>query len=208
MIIQGSPEWHALRRGKHTASRTPDVIARTRSGYGASRANYEAQLIAERLTGEVIEGYTNGSMQWGSEKEPEARMYYADTVIEPVTEIGFVNHPTIAMSGASPDGLVGDHGLVEIKCPNTATHIETLLSGTIPDKYQVQMLWQMACTERQWCDYVSFDPRLPPEMRLFVKRLEWDQSRASTLSDEVVKFLAEVDAKVARLTRKYIAKAA
>jgi putative phage-type endonuclease len=203
MIIQGSPEWFALRCGKVTASRICDLIAKTKSGWGASRANYAAQLIAERLTGEVIEGYTNSAMQWGTATEPEARLAYADTVIEPVEEIGFVDHPSIAMSGASPDGLVGSEGLLELKCPNTATHIETLLGGSIPDKYQVQMLWQMGCTNRDWCDFVSYDPRLPPEMRMFVKRLERNAKRIKELEEQVSIFLDEVEAKVLRLLQKY-----
>jgi putative phage-type endonuclease len=203
MIIQGSPEWFALRCGKVTASRICDLIAKTKSGWGASRANYAAQLIAERLTGEVIEGYTNSAMQWGTATEPEARLAYADTVIEPVEEIGFVDHPSIAMSGASPDGLVGSEGLLELKCPNTATHIETLLGGSIPDKYQVQMLWQMGCTNRDWCDFVSYDPRLPPEMRMFVKRLERNAKRIQELEEQVSIFLDEVETKVLRLLQKY-----
>jgi putative phage-type endonuclease len=204
MVIQGTPEWFALRAGKATGSRIPDVIAKTKSGWGSSRANYEAQLIAERLTGEVIEGYTNASMAWGTETEPAGRAAYADTVIEPVTEIGFVEHKLILMSGCSPDALVGLDGLAEIKCPNTATHIQTLLGGVIPDKYQVQMLWQMACTERKWCDFVSYDPRMPASMRLFVKRLERDDKRIALLEEQVAEFLAEVAAKVAALKAKFI----
>lgn len=203
MVVQGSPEWLAQRCGKVTASRIADVIARTKNGWGASRANYAAQLIAERLTGEVTESYTNAAMQWGTATEPEARLAYADRVIEPVTEIGFVPHPRIAMTGASPDGLVGDYGLVEIKAPNTATHIDTLLGGVIPDKYQTQMLWQMACCERAWCDFCSYDPRMPPEMRLFVRRLERDDKRIAELEEQVSAFLAEVAGKVADLRRKF-----
>jgi putative phage-type endonuclease len=203
MVIQGTPEWFALRAGKVTASRVCDVIAKTKSGWGASRANYAAQLIVERLTGEVADSYTNSAMAWGTATEPEARLHYADTVIEPVVEVGFVDHPTIAMSGASPDGLVGSDGLVELKCPNSATHIETLDGGSIPDKYQVQMLWQLACTNRDWCDFVSYDPRLPPEMRMFVKRLERNAKRIKELEEQVSIFLDEVEAKVLRLLQKY-----
>jgi putative phage-type endonuclease len=200
---QGSPSWFAARCGKATASRICDIIAKTRGGWGASRANYAAQLIAERLTGEVIEGYTNTAMAWGTATEPEARLAYADTVIEPVTECGFVDHPRIAFSGASPDGLVGHDGLVEIKCPNTTTHIEFLLNETIQDKYQVQMLWQMSCTGSVWCDFVSYDPRFTLKP-MFVKRLEADPKRIAQLEEQVAEFLAEVAAKVAALKAKFI----
>lgn len=200
---QQSPEWFAERCGKVTASRIADVIARTKTGWRASRANYAAQLIVERLTGEVAESYSNAAMQWGAVIEPEARQAYAERVIERVTEIGFVPHPRIAMTGASPDGLVGDDGLLEIKCPQSASHIETLRGGAIPDKYQVQMLWQMACAERAWCDFVSYDPRMPEEMRLFVRRVERDDKRIAEIEEQVSAFLDDVAAQVAELRGKY-----
>jgi len=202
-IVQGSPEWFAARLGRVTASRVADVIARTKSGWGASRANYAAQLVAERLTKTVAETFTNDAMRWGTEQEPFARAAYEFYRDADVTEVGFVEHPRIAMSGASPDGLVGADGLVEIKAPNTATHIETLLGGAAPAKYLCQVQWQMACTGRPWCDFVSFDPRLPAEMRLFVRRVERDAARINELEDAVAAFLAEVDATVAELTRIY-----
>jgi putative phage-type endonuclease len=202
-IIQGSPEWHALRCGKVTASRVADLIAKTKSGWGASRANYMAELIAERLTGEVAQGFTNAAMQWGTEKEPDARAAYAFYVDADVTEIGFVDHPRIPMTGASPDGLVGIAGLVEFKCPNTSTHIDTLLGDPIAAKYNTQMQWQMACTGRDWCDWVSYDPRMPEAMRLFVRRVTRDPIVISYLEDSVAEFLAELDKKVAELKRRY-----
>lgn len=202
-IVQGSPEWHAMRLGRVTASRIGDVIAKTKSGASASRGNYLAQLVAERLTGEAAESYTNAAMQWGSEQEASARAAYAFFTASTVTEIGFAEHPTIAMAGASPDGLVGNDGLLEIKCPNTATHIETLLGGTIPGKYQAQMLWQMACTGRAWCDFVSFDPRMPADMQLFIKRMPRDETRIADLESEVRRFLAELEATVASLLKTY-----
>jgi putative phage-type endonuclease len=202
-IIQGSPEWFAIRCGKVTASRVADVVAKTKTGWGASRANYMAELIAERLTGESAERYTNAAMQWGTDKEPEARAAYEFRTDLAVTEIGFVMHPQIYASGASPDGLVAADGLVEIKCPNTATHIETLLGGSVPSKYVTQMQWQMACTGRQWCDFVSFDPRMPESMRLFVHRIKRDGIHISTLETDIRSFLAEVDDKVKSLTGLY-----
>lgn len=202
-IEQGSLAWHSLRLGKVTASRVADVIAKTKSGYSTTRANYAAQLIAERLTGTLAESYSNAAMQWGTEQEPEARLAYEFRTDVEVEQIAFVDHPSIAMSGASPDGLVGTDGLVEIKCPITATHLDTLRDEIIPCKYETQMLWQMACTGRQWCDFVSFDPRLPENMRLYVKRLARDQARIAELEADVSTFLSEIDATVAELIRKY-----
>lgn len=207
MIEQGSPEWHAMRCGKVTASRIADMLAKTKTGWGASRANYKAQLVAERLTGVVAEGFTNAAMEWGKEKEAEARAAYGFYTNETVELIDFVTHPVMLMSGASPDALVGMDGLVEIKCPNTATHIETLLGGSVPGKYQFQMQWQMACTGRWWCDFVSYDPRMPEDMRLFVRRLERDEEAIAMIEKETRVFLAEIDATVAQLTSMYRAAA-
>jgi putative phage-type endonuclease len=203
-IIQGSPEWFALRVGKVTASRVADVIATTKSGPSASRTNYLAELVAERLTGAPADRYSNAAMSWGTEKEPEARAAYTFAHEADVGEIGFVDHPKIAMTGASPDGLIGDLGLIEIKCPNTATHIETLIGQKVPGKYVTQMMWQMACTGRAWCDFASFDPRLPAEMRLFVKRVHRDDEMIAELEREVSAFLADLDAKVAQLQALYV----
>ena len=199
-VEQRSPEWFASRLGKVTASRVADVIAKTKSGYSASRDNYMAQLICERLTGQQGESFTNAAMTWGTETEPLARSAfeaYADVMVE---EVGFVPHPRIRDSGASPDGLVGLFGMLEIKCPNTATHIDTLLTQTVPGKYITQMQWQMRCCERQWCEFVSFDPRLPQDLQLFVKRVEFDPEYVAMLEKEVIQFLAELDDKVNKLT--------
>lgn len=203
MIVQGSPEWFAARCGKVTASRVADVIAKTKSGYGASRANYAAELIAERLTGTTSLGFTNSAMQWGTDQEPFARAFYAARNGVTVYEVGFVDHPEVAMSGASPDGYVGEDGLLEVKCPNTATHLDTLLGETVPAKYMTQIQWQLACTGRAWCDFASYDPRLPEPIRLFVKRVPADVSLIVELETEVSAFIREIDEKVARLTEKY-----
>ena len=202
-IIQGSQEWFALRCGKVTASRVADLIARTKSGWGASRANYMAQLIAERLTETVAPSYTNAAMQWGTDHEPDARAAYEFRNDCDVVEVGFIEHPEICDSGASPDGLIGSDGLVEFKCPNTATHIDTLLSRTIEGKYLTQMQWQMACTARQWCDFVSYDPRMPEAMRLYVRRVPRDDVVIAQLENDVREFLTELRAKVAELTKLY-----
>jgi putative phage-type endonuclease len=200
---QQTNEWFAARLGKVTASRVADVIAKTKTGYSASRDNYMAQLICERLTGQKGESFTNAAMEWGTQTEPLARSAYENARSLLVKEVGFINHPRIEMSGASPDGLVGDDGLVEIKCPNTATHIDTLLSGKVPTKYITQMQWQMLCCQRKWCDFVSFDNRLPEHLQLFVQEVEFDPEYCAMLEKEVSQFLAELDSKVAKLKEKY-----
>jgi putative phage-type endonuclease len=202
-IIQGSDEWKAIRLGKVTASRVADVIGRTKTGWGAGRTNYMSELIVERLTGVAAEGFTNAAMQWGTDKEPDARDAYEYFADVSVAQVGFVPHPTIAMSGASPDGLIAADGMLEIKCPNTATHIETLLSGTVAGKYVTQMQWQMACSGRRWCDFVSFDPRLPEEMRLFIKRVPRDPAFIHETEEAVMAFLRELDGKVESLEAKF-----
>lgn len=198
-IEQRSNEWFAVRLGKVTASRVADLMAKTKSGYSTSRDNYMAQLVVERITGEKAESFTNSAMQWGTDQEPFARAAYEAVLGVLVDELGFAQHPTIEGAGASPDGLVGDDGLVEIKCPNTGTMIETLLSGAIPAKYVTQMQFQMACTGRAWCDFACFDPRMPAKAQLFVKRLYRDDDYIAEMEAEIVKFLAELDVKVQKL---------
>lgn len=202
-IIQGSDAWKRLRLGKVTASRVSDVIARTKTGPAASRANYMAQLIAERLTDTVAESYTNAAMQHGTETEPEARAAYEFYQGVTVEEVAFVAHPKIDQAGCSPDGLVSSDGLVEIKCPNTATHLETLLGQSVPGKYEAQMQFQMACTGRTWCDFVSYDPRMPENMRLFVKRVARDDKRIKEIEGEIASFLLEMAVKLSELNSLY-----
>ncbi len=195
---QRTTEWHQARLGKVTASKVADVVARTKTGYAASRANYMAQLVCERLTGKPTEGFSNAAMEWGVEQEAAARDAYSAKVGELVTEVGFVDHPSIANSGASPDGVVGA-GIVEIKCPSTATHIEYLFEREPPQKYFYQMQWQMACTGADWCDWVSYDPRMPESLQLLVVRIPRDTDCITLLEKEVSEFLAELDVKVAKL---------
>lgn len=202
-IIQGSPDWFSARKGKVTASRIGDMMAKTKSGWGSSRANYAAQLVAERLTGVVAESFSNAAMRHGTETEPEARSAYAFYSDCTVAEVGFVNHPKIAMSGASPDGLIDDDGCLELKCPNTATHIDTLLGASVPSKYAHQIQWQMACAGRQWTDFCSYDPRMPENMRLFIRRVRRDDAMIADLEREVTAFLAEIDGTVAQLKKLY-----
>lgn len=196
---QGTPEWFAARCGKVTASKLGDLTARTAKGWGAGRANYMAQLAAERLTGNIAESYSNAAMQWGSDHEAEAARVYSFERGIALQPISFVLHPSIDMAGASPDRLAGDDGLVEIKCPNTATHIATLLGGGIDGKYIKQMQWQMRCTDREWCDFVSFDPRMPVELQLYVSRVSRDEKMIGELESAVLTFLYELDDMVSKL---------
>jgi putative phage-type endonuclease len=199
---QRSPEWFAARLGKVTASRVADVIAKTKSGYSTSRDNYMAQLVCERMTGTQGESFTNAAMQWGTDQEPLARAAYEAAQDVLVDETGFVIHPRIQEAGASPDGLVGMFGLIEIKCPNTATHIETILSDKVPSKYITQMQWQMACTERQWTDFVSYDPRMPEGLQLFIQKVDVDPDYIKTLETDVIAFLCELETKIKNLNER------
>lgn len=202
-MIQGSDEWKAARLGRLTASRVAEAMAKTKTGWGASRANIRAELVCERLTETAGDSYMNAAMQWGVDHEPDARDAYEFFRDCDVELVGFVDHPRIAMSGASPDGLVGKDGLVEFKCPNTATHIETLLGATPPDKYVKQVLWQMACTGRKWCDLASFDPRMPEGMRLHIQRIERDDKVIAQLETDAELFLAEVETMYQSLLGKF-----
>jgi putative phage-type endonuclease len=199
MTAQGSPEWFQARLGRATASRIADVVAKTKSGYSASRENYMAQLALERITGQATDSYTNAAMQWGISVEPLARAAYEVHAGVLVEEVGMIEHPRIAMAGASPDGLIGADGLLEIKCPNSATHVNTLRSRKPSGDYVTQMQWQMACTGRAWCDFVSFDPRMPDGLQLFVVRVPRDDERIAELEREVEIFLSQVDAMVREL---------
>lgn len=198
-IKQGSAEWLALRAGKVTASRIADVMmAKTTAGY----KNYMADLIVERLTGSKTESFTTSAMQWGVDNEPLARAEYEVKTGGFVDQVTFVEHPSIEMFGCSPDGLIGEDGLVEIKCPNTATHIDYVMADKPPAKYVPQMQCQLAVTGRKWCDFVSFDPRLPDGLQLFIVRLERDDEYIEKMEKEVKKFLDEVNQAVLKLKEK------
>lgn len=203
-IHQNTPEWHELRLGKVTASRVADVMRRGKGGaISMSRARYAGELVAERLTGQPTTGFKSSDMEWGNTTEPQARDAYSFYRDADLTEVAFVAHRSIAMTGASPDRLVGDDGLLEVKCPATHTHIATLQGAPIDPDYLTQMQWQMACTGRAWCDWVSFDPRLPEKMRLFIKRVDRDAARIAELETEVIAFLSEVRITVDQLRAKY-----
>lgn len=193
---QGTPGWRAARVGKLTASRIGDALARTRAGWSTSRTSYMGQLLGERLTGAAVETHVTPAMRWGSACEDHARAaytFYTDREVEPA---GFFDHPHIGSSGASPDGLVGADGLLEVKCPTTSTHLDTLMGGEVPTKYLAQIGWQLACTGRNWCDFVSFDPRLPESLCFFACRVWRDENEIVGLEREVRTFLAELDEQV------------
>ena len=200
---QGSQEWLFAKCGWVGASRVADIVAKTKSGVSASRATYMGQLIAERLTGVPTETFKSEAMQFGTDTEAEAVAAYQFEAGVLTAKTGFIPHPKIHMSGASPDRLIGNDGLLEAKCPNTATHIEALLGRSIPGRYVTQMQWQMACTERAWCDYVSFDPRMPEPMRLHIQRIRRDAEVISELERAVIEFNAELNRKVGELRSRY-----
>lgn len=203
MIEPNTEAWVKARLGRVTASKVSAVVAKTKSGYSTSRANYAAELIAERLTKVPTESFKSAAMQWGTDHEAEALSSYVFIHDATVTPAGFIEHPAIPMAGATPDGFAAPNGLVEVKCPLIATHLDTLLRQAIPGNYATQMQWQMACTGRKWTDYISYDPRVPENMRLFVKRLPRDDARIAELEAEVTAFLAEIDTAMANLGKLY-----
>lgn len=198
---QRSEEWFRARAGKVTASRVADVIAKTKSGYSTSRDNYMAELICQRLTGNLGDSYQNAAMVWGTNTEPLARAAYVSAKGVSVEEVGFVPHTTIDDSGASPDGLIGEEGLLEIKCPLTSNHMNMMLEQRIPTKYNVQMQWQMACTGRLFCDFVSFDPRMPEHLQLYIHLVDRDDKMIANLEAEVLSFLSELKTKMDKLNK-------
>ena len=206
---QRTEEWFEARLGKVTASRIADVCARTKNGYGASRKYYMDDLRIERITGRPASTFSNAAMRWGIDQEPQARLIYELVSGVTVEEVGLIDHPEIAMTAASPDGLVGDDGMIEIKCPNSATHAQFIEDQKIPGKYMKQIHWQMECAGRNWCDFVSYDPRFSPDFdaenpyeplfsdgTLAIVRVELDENLLEGIREEVTKFLYELDAKV------------
>lgn len=193
---QRSPEWFEARLGRPTASRFGDIMAKTRSGYSTSRKNYRAELVIQRLTQEIPENYQSSAMAWGVENEPTARLAYELETGNSVEDTSLWLHDEIE-AGASPDGLIGKDGCLEIKCPNTATHLETLRSGRVPRQYFAQVQGQMWVTGRQWCDFVSFDPRLPQNAQLFITRVPKDDAYIKDLEYELIEFLKEIEDEVA-----------
>ncbi len=197
--MQGDENWFQNRMGKATASRFKDIMATLKSGgISASRRNYAAQLVVERMTETVAESYKNTAMQWGTDNEDEARIRYEEKTSTLVEQVDFINHPTLK-AGASPDGLVDDLGGCEIKCPyQTAVHIETLRKGA-PKEHMAQIQGSMWIAEREWWDFVSFDPRMPEGLDLYVKRIYRDEKYIENLNLEVSEFLLEVEATINEL---------
>lgn len=201
--LQRNDAWYEARAGRVTASPVLKVYKKTKAGYSTQREDYKFQLIAERLVGTTISGFKSASMTRGIQKEAEARERYQRLTNYPVTEVGFIPHPTIEMAGASPDGFVGDDGIIEVKCPDSKQAVEVLLNDYLDDAYKAQMMWQLACTGRQWADYVVFDDRLPPPMQLYVRRIERDDKLIADVETEVRKFLSEIAADMEALAKKY-----
>ena len=196
--IQGSAEWFDARVGLVTASHVADAI----NLKSVKRDKYKMELLAELLTGKPVEHYVSPAMDWGIQNEAIARSAYELQKGVEVELVGFVIHPQISRSGASPDGLVGEDGLVEIKCPNTTTHLRYLVDGVVPEEYQPQMMWQMACTSAQWCDFVSYDPRLPEEFALFIVRLERNERAIMEMECGVKAFISEVNVMAGEMLKR------
>lgn len=189
---QRTDEWLAERCGHATASKFADVLARIKTGEAATRRKYRIQVVTERLTRNPVQGYQNAAMLWGIQTEPEARMAYEASTGVIVDETGFVKHQKVAWCGASPDGLVSDEGMVEIKCPESTTHLEWMTAGGVPSEHVPQIQGQMWVCGRKWVDFVSYDPRFPEHLQLFVVRVPRDDAYIETLSVEVSRFLKEV----------------
>lgn len=192
---QQTPEWLAARAGHCTASKFKDVLAKPKSGSGeaVTRRSYRLMLVTERLTGLPCETYRNAAMEWGTEHEAIARMTYEAERGEIVEEVGFIPHPSMPWVGCSPDGLIGTDGGVEIKCPAQSTvHVETVHGG-MPSEHRAQIQGAMWVTGRQWVDFVSFDPRMPAGLQLYVERVKRDSDYIANLEAEVAKFLVETE---------------
>lgn len=191
---QGTVAWLQARAGHCTASRFADVLAKVRAGEAATRRDYRWQLVTERITGQPCRQYESAAMRRGKELEPHARMAYEAETGNLVDEVGFILHPVVTWAGCSPDGLIGDDGGVEIKCPdNPVIHVQTL-SGGMPTEHLPQVQGCMWITGRSWWDFASYHPDMPDErMRLYVERITRDEAYMTALNDEVHAFLAEVD---------------
>ena len=203
MLQQGTDEWRQARCGSIGASDAPRVVRRTKTGYSADRDSLLAEKVLERLTGVPVEIFKTQAMLQGTAREPEARLLYQMVRGVEVEEVGLVPHPSIKGSHASPDGYVSGAGLIEIKAPMPAAHLNTLLTKTISEAHVVQMQWQMACTGGHWCDYISFSSDFPPAMQLWIKRVERDPRFIGELESEITQFIRELEAKIAKLSREY-----
>lgn len=199
-LEQGSDEWKQARLGHVTASNMAEVMSKGKgTAEAVGRYKYKVRLVAERLTMTPGESYTNAAMQWGIEQEQFACIAYEAQKETFVDKIGFVLHPDIKWLGVSPDRIVGHEGLIEVKCPNTTTHLDYLFENKVPAEYYKQIQCQLWVTGRQWCDFVSYDPRLPKRNQLLIVRTERDESLIKEMEAETLKFLAEVETLIIKL---------
>lgn len=199
-IEQHSAAWYDARLGHVTASRVAEVISSKKNGEPRkAREDYKMELLIETLTGRPAEHYVSPAMDWGIETEKLAREEYKMAKGVEIDRIGYVLHPRIKRSGASPDGLIGEHTLVEFKCPTTQTHMLYVIHDVVPDEYMPQMMWQMACTGRAYCDFVSYDPRVPDDFSLFIKRVARDDSYIAQMERKVEEFIIELNDMCQRL---------
>jgi hypothetical protein len=199
---QRDAQWLQARVGMLTASRARDMLAVRKDGKPSeARSGYALELVTERLTGRATDRFTTAAMQWGTEQEYSARNTYANVRRVHVDEVGFVAHDTLA-AGCSPDGLIDWDGLIEIKCPwSSAVHVETWLHG-MPSEHMPQVQFQLWITGRDWCDFVSYDPRMPETLRLYVERIAKDAEFIERIDREARTFLAEVDAMTVSLQKR------
>lgn len=205
MIEQRSEEWFKLRLGCVTGSVVDEVMAKPKRGQQESqtRKKLKARLACELMTGKVLESsYQSWDMQRGIQLEPQARIEYELKTDAELESVGFVIHPKIARFGASPDAYVGKDGILELKCPNQATHLDYVLSGIVPSEYRKQLLAELACTGRKWVDFVSYHPDMPEHLQLFIIRMKRDDVEIAEIEAEVIKFNAEVDELIAKLPKR------
>jgi len=198
-VEQGSDLWKQLRLGHVTASNMADVMSKGKAGEAIGRYKYKIRLVAERMTNTPQESYSNAAMEWGIQNEEHAAKAYEAAFNVQTQKTGFWLHPEIRWLGVSPDRLIGEDGLIEIKCPNTTTHLDYIFSGKVPAEYVKQIQCQLWVTDREWCDFVSFDPRLPTRNQLFVVRAKRDEKLMREMEVEVTQFLEEVNKLIARL---------
>ncbi|WP_273782699.1 lambda exonuclease family protein [Bartonella sp. ML69XJBT] len=203
---QRTAEWFQARLGKVTASNIYNILSKTAKGTPTSKyEDYKIKLMTERLTGEISQSYITPAMQWGIEHEEEALKEYAFIYDTQITQCGFIQHPTIQMAGASPDGLIDKDGLIEIKCPQSSNHLRFFMDNEIKPEYLAQMQFQMACTGRKWCDFISYDPRFTGNSSLFrmkIKRIHRDDKQIEQINQAVESFLAEIEQEIQRISTK------
>lgn len=198
---QGTPGWLALRLGKITASRFKDVMTNGRGGNPSKAAeSYMIELAIEKITGNSLPFFENDAMRHGTETEPQARAMYELISGNEVSEVAFIEHNEFV--GVSPDGLIGNDGLIEIKCPNTKTQVERFLSGVgLPSDYKWQVHGQIWVAEREWCDFLSFDDRIDTTAQYLCTRVHRDESLIKELSERVSKFSDELQNMIVKLSK-------